>query len=539
MTLSRRHARGQNLVLMALTTLLLTLMVLGTLGISQRLRENHELQNVADAAAYSSAVQNARSFNNIAILNRTQVSLWVAQAADESLISWAAYARATINAAMIELTRAAGLGFAQYNPVTGTNPCGNVANDALNAYAMLVAERTAMRMQWQAPDTAAGLEVRAIQGKIAALRSESRSMGGGNCYAGPAGVCGILFDERQTQNISNLVLQTANLDGVTLKTQGASSSVRELDCGAVNVGATGGRPGLCVGGGWSENMLQAAMGSRGNPFVTARGVTPPRVQQVLNRITNLYPEFNWTDPLPTGSGYWSDQWGSTPTHASSLGTLAAWGDDHGQLGLTATTSTCSVVAPPEQIRSFVKSTQWTNTNDQHEWSPIAGTDRTPPEFYHTVGDCTPWCPSVWVSAVGFQPGNVTDAYGQPKVTVLLERDTSVIPRPWELNFKFHFARSGTPEQFDNRGQVLHGTFSGTDIHLAYAFATGVSYYHRKNHWVETPNLLNPYWRATLIHSDFDEQGKPSYSPNDVQAMLPNWRAQAYRELVNAGFKGFQ
>src|SRR2546430_4144776 len=44
--------------------------VLITLGLSQRIRENHELNNLADAAAYSSAVVNARAFNNIAIINR-------------------------------------------------------------------------------------------------------------------------------------------------------------------------------------------------------------------------------------------------------------------------------------------------------------------------------------------------------------------------------------------------------------------------------------------------------------------------------------
>jgi len=85
--------RGQNLVLLALTMLFLALMVTMTLGLGLRIRQKHELQNLADAAAYSNAVMEARAFNNMALINRLQVSYWVAMAADESLISWTGYAR--------------------------------------------------------------------------------------------------------------------------------------------------------------------------------------------------------------------------------------------------------------------------------------------------------------------------------------------------------------------------------------------------------------------------------------------------------------
>jgi hypothetical protein len=286
-------------------------------------------------------------------------------------------------------------------------------------------------------------------------------------------------------------------------------------------------------------MLDAAMGSRGNPFVTARGVLSPSIANLLGNISSSYPEFIWSDSTPTGSGYWSDNW-SAPSHASQLGTKAAWGDDHGSLGLTAISGACSVTAPTESVKAHVKSTQITETTDQHQWLPIAGNDTTPPEVWHTMGDCRPYCPSVWVSSVGWKMDlNDPDSFGQPKATVLLERDTTVLPRPWELNFRFHFARTGPAERFDNRGYQLRSAFAGTDIHLAYAFATGVAYYHRKDHWVETPNLLNPYWRATLISSDFDKEGNPRQNPADPERMLPNWRQQAYRDLVAAGFKGFQ
>lgn len=549
-----RAPRGQNLVLMALTMLLLTLMVLGTLGIAQRLRENHELQNVADAAAYSSAVQNARAFNNIAILNRLQVSLWVAQAADESLISWASYARAAINAAMNqleELARQANNTTGTYiDPTTGraitTYPCSGVASRANAARAMLATYRTNIVSQWGGLDDAAGAEAKQIQFLVAGLRNETRAgAAGANCQAGPGGVCGRLFDERRTQAIAERVVQNAKLDGVVVHAGGKSSSEREVDCGqtAIDSPVTG-RPGLCIGG-FNMNMLEAAMGSRGNSFVTGRGVMPPYVQGALNAVTQAFPELAFTDATPTGSGYWSGQ-GEPPPHATALDGTYAWGDDHGGLGVSGSSATCAQISvAPVEVKAHVWSTDEIDAQDQHKWFPAIGggweNDQANPTTTHTMGDCTPYCPSVWVAAVGFHPAgsNDADAYGQPKVTVLLERDTTALPRPWELNFKFRFAQTGQMSGFDNRGRTLHGGFSATNIQHQYAFATGIAYYHRKGHWVETPNLLNPFWRATLVASDVDEQGQPSLANNDVETMLPGWRAQAYRELVNAGFRGFQ
>ena len=68
------------MVLFALTMLLLTLMVLLTLGISTRVKEKMEVQQVADAAAYSTAVVTSRTINSMALLNRSHVAIMVALA---------------------------------------------------------------------------------------------------------------------------------------------------------------------------------------------------------------------------------------------------------------------------------------------------------------------------------------------------------------------------------------------------------------------------------------------------------------------------
>ncbi len=86
--------------------------------------------------------------------------------------------------------------------------------------------------------------------------------------------------------------------------------------------------------------------------------------------------------------------------------------------------------------------------------------------------------------------------------------------PWQLDFKLGFAGSAATT-FDNRGRVLHANSIGAGLNMASqgALATGVAYYHRKD-LLQYPNLLNPFWRATLVASDVDKGGKGRAFDND-------------------------
>ena len=84
----RAGARGQTLVLFSLTLLLLTVMVCMTLAMGSRVKERMELQTLADASAYSSAVATARAYNSVAVMNRVQVAHAVSTLGTLSLISW-------------------------------------------------------------------------------------------------------------------------------------------------------------------------------------------------------------------------------------------------------------------------------------------------------------------------------------------------------------------------------------------------------------------------------------------------------------------
>ena len=539
--------RGQNLVLMALTMLLVTLMVMVTLGISQRVRENHELQNVADMAAYSTAVMNARAYNAISIVNRLEVSFWVAQAADQSLISWASYARGLINEGQVLLDYVKGQ--AQANPadvdvdgdgIPDANSCSGMANNAQAAWDMLDVRRRAMVSAWQGLDVPAGNESRDIQGTIGMLRGYTRSGPGGpwRCV-GYRGACGQLFEDLDAQRLVWAIVGNAGVQSVAILPRGGKVSNEEVDC-TKRVG------GLCpLDSSWNDNMWDAAMGSRGNSFVTSRGIEPPRVRAAFSAVTAAYPEFNFGPGAPTGSAYWSASTGGplSPPHPERFNSTVAWGDDHGTLQLVASGGgNCNFTTPAFPVLAGVRSTHIDDGSDQHQWLPTynnalgTNVDNTDPTDVHTMGSCQPLCPSVWVRAVGWRPGGgAQDAYGVPKSMVVLERDLTTLERPWDLNFRFGFKQGAPTTGFDNRGEVA----AGVDISKARVVGTGITYYHRQWHWQEHPNLLNPFWRATLAPSNVDLQGNPAATnPTDLESAATPAGRTTYRALVNAGYKGF-
>jgi hypothetical protein len=83
-----RTARGQTLVLFALSMLLIALMVLMTVSIGVKAKDKLDLQAAADSAAYSNAIASARTLNTASLLNRAAVSEWVAMAGIQALTAW-------------------------------------------------------------------------------------------------------------------------------------------------------------------------------------------------------------------------------------------------------------------------------------------------------------------------------------------------------------------------------------------------------------------------------------------------------------------
>lgn len=93
-----RHAvRGQALLLVVVSLVVLCLGLLMLFNTGQAVNKKVQLVNTADAAAYSVAVAQARAFNTVAYLNRAEVANEIAVAQMVSLYSWMNYLQSGID----------------------------------------------------------------------------------------------------------------------------------------------------------------------------------------------------------------------------------------------------------------------------------------------------------------------------------------------------------------------------------------------------------------------------------------------------------
>jgi hypothetical protein len=163
-----------------------------------------------------------------------------------------------------------------------------------------------------------------------------------------------------------------------------------------------------------------------------------------------------------------------------------------------------------------------------------------------------------------EPRNgASGAFGQPKLPVLITRANTgggIVPDPWNLTFGFQFKNGGPGQRIDLAKEA--------DTTPITALATGIAYYHRRCEsyspvfrpglrgtrpacvsWNEAPNMLNPFWRATLVPIDVDEtMGGIDQTPgnriiDEAPSMLEsaglNDAALTYRLLKWYGYKGIQ
>lgn len=510
-------------------SLALAVMVLVTLGIGMRVKEKLELQALADASAYSNAVAAARTMNDIALLNRTQVSFWVSMAADQGLISWASAQRANLFAVRQGLRDIA----------NGTQTVGGCsAGGALNALDAFPEDLLGDLATYTAADTAAGLEVRAIQGTISRLRDQSEAQ------------------RLRLLNSFNVGAQNPLTEAILQKARIGTPFPNELQQHTLGAHLVNGRElstergaqaPLNRGSGFisdarqSQSLQLAAMGSRGNPWVvshtglsTTLAAAAANVQGLVINANGLVGGHTWGANAEDDSG---------ATNARSIS------HDHGVLSVSF--NNC--------VRNVPVNVVLTTTDVADEGGPDAHIV-TPSDVreggdveHHTVGDCGGSCPSVWVRPVGFTPGQdsaqagsaTEDAQGQPKLYSVVHRNLAArgAGDPWNLVFTFNAFPGGGDGEFDNRGLVLRSPGGGAlDVSQQAALSTGMAYYHRKNQWLEFPNLLNPFWRATLVSSDVDLQGKFERGGNDdipraLGGPQTEWQGEAYRALKTQGFQG--
>ncbi|WP_164011567.1 Tad domain-containing protein [Pyxidicoccus trucidator] len=546
--LLRARSRGQSMTIFVLAMLLVVLMVSLTLSFSMKVRERIEVQTVADAAAYTNAVATARTMNNIAVLNRTQIAHAVAQAGAQSIISWTTLYRAHLNASRSSFGGAkwpyqiAQLGC--LCPWSSTCRrlcrCGNKGVRDLNllqrAYRM---EDQRVEAIFLGADARAALQVFLHQVAQLAIYASQQEV-----YRD---LSDSLHDQDFTREIANAAAPGPTR-GEWLTPGGVTTNRSELRGGAMctDTGAMCELP-LSV-----AHAVTAASGSRGYRFVTHRAQEHylPHMVRILalaflnaRSIAIAQGEGTTYFNRPARNFTMAAIMNMIPPYAPAIS-----GVDLGTVDtiymhiLNGGGLPCPPVFPgtPQWAWSEVAAS---GTSFVHRWT--GGSDRIP--FVHFLVPCTGGlssCPGIWPAFIDYNARAVVDEddnFGQPKNFALVQRDLGqrTVPDPWNFFMRFRFEPSNDG-RFDNRGLVLA---DGTPNRMQTALSTGIAYYHRGeslgfNHWNEPPNLLNPYWRATLVAADIDSDGL-----NDARDTLRNngapVAADTFEALRGVGFRGIQ
>ncbi|NOK18357.1 pilus assembly protein TadG-related protein [Corallococcus carmarthensis] len=500
--LLKAHARGQALVLFSLTFLLLTLMVLLTLGFGMRAKERVEIQMAADAAAYSQAVSTARTFNAIAVMNRAQIAHMVAMAGTQSMISYGSQMYAARQ--------------------TSSCPMPGPA--------------------WSGLDEAAAMQTLSLQGRAGSMFRAELAM-----------YNRLIGTHLANQGLTNLIAKEINPE-LLAPPEGANKSLAEVSGGASSgssyddlmqqektgtVPETSGAV-MPTGGGQGDATRNATMGSLGWSWVH-------------NRASGSAGFGSGAAAHNPGFHHYASAAAMDSSTYQTISGRNSWAHDHGR----AITDTCpdGTPIPAAATDAWVMSDERQSDEDQH----VYGANKPPPgqgaennttvDERHTLGACVV-CPGIWPYSVGFNAGLLhgnadENDYGQPKLYAMLQRDYAsgsrrAKPDPWNLLFTFKFANQET--EFDNAAPLGRIQPTGReDVQRnQVALAAGLAYYHRPRPaaagggWEEPPNFLNPFWRATLVSTEGARDDKPARS---LEQAGFSEHADALRRLDNAGYRG--
>ena len=492
--------RGQTLVLFALTLLLLALAALFTLGLGVRIKERMELQTLADTAAYDNAVATARTFNSLAVVNRTEWSLLVAQSAAQSYLSWSTAYRGVLDG--LADTMAPGIG-----------ACGSVRG-------LLTLERMRVDLTFAGREPVAFQELSrlaSVQDEL--LRFDSRKdydrlerLIGGNLVTRAVleearDALSRPVDPQTPRGAARQLPPPRRYLGNFADAAGAGFDMDQLsrDC-FTGVACDTAGPGFQRWR-WTWAIMrhqhELYMGTRGDPFTTGRLGGSAIARRLEEALLGRAP-VRWSG---SGSSYRSSV---IYTHGADFalgpgGAMyprmmpdSAMSDDHGVITVDAPGCNAAV-----QVDVLVKNGAVGDENE-HAWttagavtddsgrllSSSSATRRCPLEHQasHQLPDLGQR--QAWPLLIDFNdqrphaPGLVGE---QPTNLVLLQRDyRRGQPDPWDLRFVFSGQRYDSGPKDAQR-----------------AMARGLAYYHRGNAWQEPPNFVNPFWQATLVSTAWE------------------------------------
>lgn len=524
------NQRGQTLVLFSVSMLALVVMVCVTLMIGMRVREKVELQTLADAGAYSSAVETARAYNQIAVWNRAQIAHMMTLAGVQSHISYASW-----HVSLLKDARDGGADTTKWASriCRGCGPWCKWCCTCCPTAVVASRYTSAMGQEHQR-------EVRAYRSIHEPMATQAKLVQQHARLFGTAGQA--LY--------ADLVRRKSRVGGGGLAKRvlelGTSRAINPAEYSITNSSMDLSTAEMLEASAKSSSSPAIAMtnGSRKSGFLRSRsGALPIIPMGIAVRNRSVV----WVTSIGTG------HIGLGEHNPVVSGENQAWGEDHGTLfGVVNIPSSCPLPTWATRSKAWVKSVAKEYENSAHFTRPSFGMPGEEDKL-HELGSCIDDrtgrpCNSIWVTRQEFninhtdaqklQPddqgnsaeGGAKEQWRQPKTVIGLQRTYSARTRrdPWELNFELRDITRGSSTRLD-----LKGDRPGRARDWQRTLATAITYYHRHMSdaslsWAEPPNFFNPYWRATLVPADID-------GPAD----LDNLGRDLIDDLRVRGFKGIQ
>jgi len=564
-------ARGQTLVLLSMTVLIISLMVLMTLSLGAKVRDRMDLQTVADTAAYSNAIATARTMNAIAVMNRAIIAHTVSTIGTLSLLSYctlfytdAKAAQALFTEQLIILT----IGFFFWFMIWLADPPWAKPPDqarweaCLQSMILVGISLLLMSMLVAGLSSALGQDSQLYNGD-----TYPRWLASNYLFASGVNMLNTSLKNKLTSDSTSFASQY--LTSAKVGT-GPASLVQSANLAAAPLNVNELMRATIPNNDWfgeqPYQMGMMTMGSRGGTWGGAEPFVSHRKLHISDWSWKL--TLPWSLPNGTlvdddgggGRGYVNNGWADDPTAgppfghpgpgpAEQSGLLA---HDKGNtvrtilvgsiigVAITANSSdyfTCTIFGPIAiAVGLFGKRAQdvHLSANDhQPVHGPIhAFPTQTFPSFFDYNQQSL------------FNPD---DLQGQPRTVTLVAKQpptdysTAMHTDPWNVTtgvnggtFTSHFDMNGEPQL-------------ATKSNLQLAIGSGITYYSRPGHNNEPPNMFAPYWHATLGRLTLDRPGpgNPARAAYDAEVinMLNNTgqlqAAAAYQGLTAAGYKGLE
>lgn len=515
-------ARGQSMVLLALLMFLVAAMVLVTLSVGQRAREQVEAQLAADAAAYSNGITAARTLNEIALANRTTAALQVAYFGTQSLVSWAGHHRTNLAATADALQQAK----APYAPCCGNPFCPQAACSCAElalldrAIGEVGREQQRIEAQWDRLDDAAAEDAFQLWEASVEMHDVVRES------------LARLDQRIEKQRLTGIIAALASPELGAPEAGDRKSRLELRD----DEGCQGADGVLCSGSKRPSPLpdLEVPMGTRGWHFTTARaGGEPPmrdKLQEVVARVNALAS----VNPAAEEGGVGQGLNREGAQRVKSLEADATYAEDHGgtlRLDWPSQTGCFPSGASVGVNDSWLRANHAGLAGDRHQYTG-AKNDGRRHDLRINAGDMGSW---PWTYEFNYtQLSKPKNDFGQPKLYAIVERDFAQrsTPWPWDLFVRFRFSANSTSELDLGRPEGGLESQSGASLRHQVAVGSSVVYYHRPGHWREPPNLWNPFWRSTLAAPDDD---LPKYL---ASAGYPD-QADTVKRLLALGAGGTQ